>query len=400
MSGTVGGPSAVSAAEEFAGLPSRLSWDRTLAGIEVRYGEGRLDELGAAAAALDGHVALLVVDGGMVAAGHAERARTALAGAGLEVVVYDGVSANPNDDQVSAVAAELADRAIDLVVAVGGGSTLDFGKAMNFLLSNGGRMEDYWGYDKAELPMLPSIGVPTTAGTGSEAQSYALISQSGTHRKMACGDAKARFRIVVLDPGLLATVPRGVAAAAGMDALSHSLESLVTKVRTAKSVAISQRSFDLLAPVMDQLAADPSIASPFDDPELRADASLGAYLAGAAIDHSMLGAAHASANPLTARFGVPHGEAIGLMLAPVIRYNRKAVDRQYRRVDLGGAVPLARRIEATRTRIGLPTSLTQLGISRDDLPRLAEAATREWTGTFNPRPLEADDFHALYEEVL
>ncbi len=375
-------------------------WTRRVGGIEVRFGEGRLAELGEAAREFTRTRVLLVTDPGLVAAGHPARAEEALTRAGLDVTTFSAVNANPTEEDVAAGTEVARGRSIELIVALGGGSAMDCAKGINFLLTNGGRMEDYWGRGKATRPMLPSIGVPTTAGTGSEAQSYALITHAETHRKMACGDEKARFRAVILDPSLLPTAPRAIAAAAGMDALSHALESLVTTARTERSGELSRRAWELLAPVTDRLDPGDSTGRLLADRSDRGPAALGAFLGGAAIEQSMLGAAHAAANPLTARFGVPHGEAIGLTLAPVIRANREVAEVLYRTLDPGGAEALATHVETTRDRLEMPQSLSVLGISKHDLPELAAAATLEWTGTFNPRPLEAQDFEEIYEQVF
>ena len=301
---------------------------------------------------------------------------------------------NPTTEHVIAGTEAAADGSIDLIVALGGGSAMDCAKGVNFLLTNGGKLEDYWGLGKAEQPMLPSIGIPTTAGTGSEAQCYALITQPGSRRKMACGDPKARFRAVLLDPDLVASVPRRVAAAAGIDALSHALESHVTTVRSAASARLSRQAFDLLEPTVASLAAPPS------EDDVRARALLGAHLAGAAIEVSMLGAAHAAANPLTARHGVAHGEAVGLMLPHVIRWNAAAVEEEYRELWPAGAGALALRVEAIRAQMDLPEQLHQVGVTADDLPALATAACDEWTGGFNPQPLDGAAFEDLYAAAL
>ena len=129
---------------------------------------------------------------------------------------------------VEAGRAFAAPLAIDSIIGLGGGSSMDCAKAINFVLTNGGRVQDYWGYAKASRPMLPMIGIPTTTGTGSEAQSYALISDAATHVKMACGDPKATFRVAILDPSLAISQPAAVRAAAGYDAISHAVETWVT----------------------------------------------------------------------------------------------------------------------------------------------------------------------------
>ena len=132
---------------------------------------------------------------------------------------------NPTSAMVEAGGAYASPLGIDLIVAVGGGSSLDCAKAINFLLSNGGKLRDYWGYGKAARPMLPMIAVPTTAGTGSEAQSSATLVDSETGARMACGDGKASFRVAILDPKLTTSQPAALAAATGYDALSHALET-------------------------------------------------------------------------------------------------------------------------------------------------------------------------------
>src|SRR5204863_4246486 len=143
----------------------------------------------------------------------------------------DAVEENPTSRHVEAgVAAARAHRA-DLLVAIGGGSAMDTAKGINFVFTNGGQIADYQGFAKATRPMLPSVGVPTTAGTGSEAQSYALIADESSHLKMACGDRKAAFRVALLDPELTVSQPRSVSAVTGIDSVAHALESYVTVKR-------------------------------------------------------------------------------------------------------------------------------------------------------------------------
>ncbi len=277
-------------------------------------------------------------------------------------------------------------------MAVGGGSALDAAKGINFVHSNGGRMEDYWGSGKAARPLLPSIGVPTTAGTGSEAQCYALITHPETRQKMACGDLKARFGAVLLDPELVASTPRRAAAAAGIDAVSHAVESYVTTRGNPFSRMFAREAWRLL---------DDSLPAYLDSPgDLRAagDALLGAHLAGAAIEASMLGAAHACANALSARYGLAHGIAVGLMLVPVVRFNAAVAGDLYAELDAG----LLERLEELRALCGLPACLREVGVEESDLPQLAEEAARQWTARFNPRPVTAGDlleiYRAAYEE--
>ena len=359
----------------------------------VIFGEGTLAQLGDMADGLGGRRTLLVTDPGIVGAGIADNALGLLRRGARDVILFDGAGENPTTAHVDAgVEVAAARGGIDLIVGLGGGSAMDTAKGINFILTNGGRIEDYRGMGRAARPMLPSIGVPTTAGTGSEAQSYALIASVDTHEKMACGDLKARFHGVILDPEVTASVPVDVAASAGIDAIAHAVESYVSTRRNAVSRMYAMEAWRLLASGFK--AALASMA----DVEARAAMLLGAHFAGAAIENAMLGAAHACANPLTARYGIAHGVAVGVMLPSVIRFNGETEGALYEGLGLTAAA-LADQIVRFKGTAGLPGRLSELGVERDRLPEMAADAARQWTGTFNPRPVRTADYLAFYEET-
>jgi alcohol dehydrogenase len=370
----------------------------------VVFGAGSLARLGELTRELGGKRVLLVTDPGLEAAGHPQRAVTSLREAGLEVFVFDEVEENPTTRHVEAGTAFARANAIDFLVAVGGGSAMDCAKGINFLLTNGGKIADYRGYGKATEPMLPSISVPTTAGTGSESQSYALIADEETHMKMACGDRKVAFHVAILDPEVTVTQPPKVTAVTGIDALSHAIESYVTAKRTLLSQSFAHAAFRLLETNLEIVLRDPA------NLEARGAMQLGANFAGTAIENSMLGACHACANPLTAHYGLTHGIAIGIMLPHVIRFNASAVGGLY--ADLVQEVGLlngdrtaageilAERITSLMGATGLPTTLSACEISREILPVLAEEANQQWTARFNPRPVTQADLLHLYEAAL
>jgi len=366
---------------------------------QLVFGRGSLARLGAIVRELGGQRVLLVTDPGLEAAGHLERARQFLEEAGLAVAVFDGVEENPETRHVRAGVAAAVQHQADFLVALGGGSAMDCAKGINFLLTNGGTMSDYRGFGKATRPMLPSVGIPTTAGTGSEAQSYALIADDSTHLKMACGDRKAAFRVSILDPELTITAPPLVTAVTGLDALTHAVESYVSTRRNPVSQAYSLAAWRLLEPNFPKVLADPT------DVTARANMQLGAYLAGMAIEASMLGAAHACANPLTAHYGITHGLAVAILLPHVIRFNAAVVEPLYAQLihcsGSGNGEPpveaLARRIEALVRLADLPTRLSQCGVSREILAVLAEEANQQWTARFNPRSVQESDLLRLYE---
>jgi alcohol dehydrogenase len=368
----------------------------------VVFGEGTLERLGEIARELSFTRTLVVADRGIVATGQVARAGSLLEAAGIAPFLFHGFDANPDSRMVDAGRACAADSGIDSIVAIGGGSSLDCAKGINFVFTNGGTMLDYRGFGKAARPMLPSIGVPTTAGTGSEAQSYALISDSVTHAKMACGDPKAAFRIAILDPDLTRTQPRSVAAIAGYDAISHAVESFVTTRRTELSDLFARDAWRRLDRHYERVLSTP------DDGKARGAMLLGAHQAGIAIEQSMLGAAHACANPLTARYGTTHGVAIAVMLPHVVRWNSEVVGERYAELqrvsdpDSGAdsGESLAGRLDALARAGGLPRSLQEIGVPRGDLPALAADAATQWTGTCNPRPFDAPAALGLYQNAF
>ncbi len=372
--------------------------------VRIVYGEQSVAKVGELTRELRGRKALLVTDRGIVAAGHAERVRQSLAGAGITVQCFDQVEENPGTACVQRCAEAARIAGIDVFIGLGGGSSMDTAKGANFLLTNGGRMQDYWGVGKATRPMLPLIAIPTTAGTGSECQSFALITDESTHQKMACGDSKAAARIAILDPSLTVSQPSRVTACAGIDAIAHALETAVTRKRTAISLRFSHQAGRMV------FSGFPEVLRQPDNVTARGRMLLGAALAGAAIEASMLGAAHATANPLTAHYGTVHGQAVGLMLPLVIRFNARDVDTQLAYAEFAAAAGLVTRggspdvaveilvgrLEWLLNAAGFPRSLAALGVRRESVPELAAEAARQWTGSFNPRPVSASEFIELY----
>jgi alcohol dehydrogenase len=290
------------------------------------------------------------------------------------------------------------------IVGLGGGSSLDTAKGANFILTNGGRMADYQGLNKASKPFLPMIAVPTTAGTGSEFQCYAVIADSTTHLKLACGDNKAYARVALLDPMLTVSQPNAVTACTGMDAISHAIESYVSTAHTELSQIFSLESWKL---------AEANFAIVLQEPNnlaARGAMLLASAYGGMAIDRSMLGAAHSAANPLTARYGIVHGQAVGLMLPHVIRFNSSSttdgkIAQAYmelaQAVGLGsGTEILLKRLAELLHAAGLSDSLSALNVLAEDISVMASDAAKQWTARYNPREILEADFIKLYQTAM
>lgn len=365
----------------------------------IVFGAGAINRLGELANELYFKRTLLVADRGLVSSGHVAEAVTPLRETGIEVTEFHDFDINPDTAMIEAGAEYASSLGIDSIVALGGGSSLDCAKGINLLLTNGGRMQDYHGYGKAHKPTLPMIGIPTTSGTGSEAQTYALISDAQTHVKLACGDPKIAFRAAVLDPALTVSQPHNVTATSGFDAIAHAVETFVCTRRNPLSRLFSQEAWVLLERNYERVLTHP------DDLEARGSMQLGAFFAGMAIENSMLGATHACANPLTAHYGTTHGVAIALLLPTVVRWNGSAVDDKYAELlklstgqDISDAAErLAQRLEELAIAGGLRRSLREAGIPATDLSMLAGEAAEQWTGRFNPRPFDINGALEVYQ---
>jgi alcohol dehydrogenase len=372
----------------------------------IVFGAGSIQRLGELARELGALKILVVSDQGVVNAGLFERGKASLEQSQLIVEGFHDFAENPNTDNVNLGLSAAQRFRPDLIVGLGGGSSMDCAKGINFLYSCGGRMQDYWGIGKAKGPMLPMIAVPTTSGTGSETQSFALISDAETHVKMACGDPGAACKVAILDPELTVTQPNRVTALTGIDAITHALETYVCNKRTPISECFSLESWERL------IVGFPAVLQNPNDLRGRSEMQLGACFAGMAIEASMLGAAHALANPLTAYLGTPHGQAVGLMMPHVIRFNAPVVGDRYARLVRSCSMTANTHSDASTVlselvtnwlrQAGLSTNLTTLSgwpahqESASFIEKLGEMASKQWTASFNPRSPSKTDFIELY----
>lgn len=388
--------------------PENLSHFESPPSPRLVFGNDSVEKIGRMVGELGGTKVLLVTDPGIVKAGHVGRVAQALATEGIAFSVFDQVRENPTTRDVDRCVAAAQKERIDFLIGLGGGSSMDTAKGCNFILTNGGEMKDYWGVGKATQAMLPLIAIPTTAGTGSECQSFALIADESTRQKMACGDSKAAAKAALLDPTLTLSQPRRVAICTGVDALAHAIESAVTKKRNPLSKIYSKEAFRLLA------GAFPKVLANENNLAVRGNMLLGAAFAGMAIENSMLGAAHAAANPLTAHFGIIHGRAVGLMLPHVVEFN--AADPFARAIyaDLAAAGNLTQPGSDAETavetlihylkRIANSAELLVNGkktkVEPSQISLLAQEAAGQWTAGFNPRIVGPADFVQLYGAAL
>ncbi|HEU5316425.1 MAG TPA: iron-containing alcohol dehydrogenase [Chloroflexota bacterium] len=372
-------------------------------------GRGCTEHVGPLAVEADVHAVLLVTDPNVRATGAADRVRRSLAASGISSLVYDGVTSEPVLEFVDAALAVLRDGRCDGIVAVGGGSAIDTGKAVAALATNGGSLVDYQGVDKFTKPSLPLIAVPTTAGTGSEVTRVTVVTdQQRDVKMMLMAEALLPFAAVD-DPLLTVSAPPGPTAAAGVDALTHAIEAYVSRRAQPLTDVLA---LDAIAAIAGSL---PAAWVNGQDLEAR-DRMMWAQLqAGLAFSNSSVALVHGMARPLGAHFHVPHGLANAMLLPAVMRFSVPGAPARYAAVaralgvasepgepDEALAARGAATIESFVRALQIPT-LAGFGIAESDfrrvLERMAEDAIASGSPANNPRPATAEQICAVYEEA-
>ncbi len=336
----------------------------------ILFGAGEFARLGEVAREQNATRCLVLAGQASVDAGHAQEAVRSLKARRMEVFAFHDFTVLPTVAMVEVAREYAGPQAINLVVGLGDGDALDFAKAVNVVISNGGSIRDYRGYGNVPKPLLPMIAVPTVAGPGNEAQSNTAICDSEDGSKVICGDPKIFFRTAVLDPNLTLGQPAALTAANGYDAIGRALETLFSTRRTPISECFSREAYRLLDSGFGRVLRAP------EDLEARSAMLLGAHFAGLAVEYSALGPAHACAQPLVKNYKMLPGAALALVLVPALEWMEEGAD----------LVPRLRHLAAAAE---LPASLRDAAIPEQVLPRLAEEAATQWTGRFSSRHFDA-----------
>jgi len=370
-------------------------------------GPGAIGRLGPEAKALGGGKALLVTDKGIVEAGLLERAQASLGEAGMGWAVFDGVEPDPRYQIVDEALAAFRGEGADIVIGLGGGSPIDIAKMVGVMAANEGPLTRYFGVDLIPGPGMPTILVPTTAGTGSEVTPIAILSDDEEKLKKGVVSGYLFPSLALLDPELTLGLAPPVTAATGMDALIHAIEAYTSVNATNMT--------DLLAFEAMQLLYD-NIRTAYangNDLEARSRMMEGSLLAGMAFANAGVTAVHAFAYPIGAEFHIPHGVANTLMLPHVMRFNMlgnlakfadmaEAFGYSTEGLDERSAAEMAiEAIETLAEDLRVPRSLAQFGVKEQDVPHLAEGVmkvTRLLAN--NPRVLTLEDAEAIYKAAL
>jgi alcohol dehydrogenase len=336
----------------------------------ILFGAGEFARLGEVAREHNATRCLVLASPTSVDAGHAQEAVRSLKARRMDAFAFHDFTANPTVAMVEAAREFAGPQGVNLVVGLGDGDALDFAKAVNVVISNGGSIRDYRGYGNVPKPLLPMIAVPTVAGSGNEAQSNSSIVDSEDGSKVICGDPKIFFRTAVLDAKLTLGLPAAVTAANGFDAMGRAVETLFSTRRTPISECFSREAYRLLDSGLGRVLRTP------EDLEARSAILLGAHFAGLAVEYAALGPAHACAQPLVKNYKMLPGAALALVLVPALEWMEEGAD-------------LAPRLRHLAAATELPASLSDAAIPEQVLPRLAEEAATQWTGRFSARHFDA-----------
>jgi len=375
-------------------------------GVRTSFGAGIVEKLGKRVTSRAHERAFIVTDKGVVGSGVIDRVEASLKKARIRSRVFDGVTSNPTSECVQEGSALLKADPRAVVIAVGGGSTLDAAKAIALIAPNGGTPADFPFGCRPGKAGHPIIAVPTTAGTGSETNMFGVVTDTEKKRKVLLGHPSVLPKLVLLDPELTLRVPAPVTATCGMDVLTHAIEAFTCTRVNPMSDAAALRA---IAMVQGFLPAA------FDDGmnlEARSQMLFASHLAGIAFTSSGLGMCHAMGHPLSARLDAAHGQSLATLLPLVMHFNLELSAARYAQVAIamGAADPgasdadNARRaigaVEALRARVGTDKPGRALGIDAEMIPTLVEDAFADPLMAATPRYPEPEDVTQLYRDCL
>ncbi|WP_366922451.1 iron-containing alcohol dehydrogenase [Metallumcola ferriviriculae] len=373
---------------------------------EIIFGRGALQQIGFSARRLGARKVFLVSDPGVLDAGWVDKTITVLGDAGLEYTMWTGVTPNPKDSEVAEGRQLYEEKGCDAVIALGGGSAIDAAKAVAVLVSNQGDISSYEGVDKISHPLPPIIALPTTAGSGAEVSQFSIIVDVKRKLKMTIISKSLVPDIAIIDPEVLGTKSAELTANTGMDALTHAIESYTSVAATPLTDVQALNAIRLIANFLRKSVAS---QSDFQAKEAMAMASL---QAGLAFSNAILGAVHAMTHQLGGLLDMPHGEANAILLPYVMRYNLIASMEKYAQVaeafgesSLGvGKRAMAEKaisaVEEMARDIGIPRSLSQVGLTDEFIPKLSENAVKDACLVTNPRDMSRQEIERLFREAL
>jgi alcohol dehydrogenase class IV len=370
---------------------------------EIIFGRGMLRQVGSCARRLGGKKIFLVSDKGLFHAGWVDQAMCSLLDAGLEFIYFDGITPNPKDHEIMAGVQEYLRHGADVIVGLGGGSSMDAAKAIAIIASNGGKIRDFEGSDRIIHPLPPLVLCPTTCGTGSDVSQFAIISDTVHLRKICIMSRCVAPDISLTDPDMLATLPDEFVGTTATDALSHAMEAFFSIASTTLTDVHAIKALRLLSTSLANAVNERNQ----EDMENLARASLHA---GMAFSNSMLGIVHALAHPIGGLYDANHGSINAILLPEVIRYDMPVVVDKLQELAWGlghrsnndisaASEKVQETLDALLESSGAPRSLRSIGVLRKDLPELARQALKDVCIVTSPREADEKDLLRILERA-
>jgi alcohol dehydrogenase len=370
----------------------------------IEFGVGVIEKAGSEAKALGASKVMIVADKGVIGAGLVKPVEESLNAAQIPFVVFDQIVPNPRDVHCEAGAKLAKAEGVDVLVAVGGGSSIDTAKAIGTLLTHGGIVQDWCGFQLLERPITPLIAIPTTAGTGSEVTPFSVITDTKEHVKLNIFDPKAAARVALIDPSVLLNLPSHIMASTGVDAMTHAVEAYTCNVANPHTDAYALYAIDLINKNLRKAVSAPDIES-------CTGMMLGSTIAGIAFGYADVAAVHCMAEALGGKYDTPHGVANALFLPLVTEFNIPADIKKHMNVAVAlGVKPEGKVAEAVAMEgvevlkklcadVGIPKMKDIPEIDPADFPALAEAAEKNVSTPSNPRDIGAKEYLYLFKKA-
>ena len=370
------------------------------------HGKGAIQEIATEVKGRGFKKAFVCSDPDLLKFGVTKKVTDVLENAGIPYEIYSQIKANPTIENVQTGVADFKKSGADCIVAIGGGSSMDTAKAIGIIIANPefADVRSLEGVAPTKNKCVPIIAVPTTAGTAAEVTINYVITDAEKNRKMVCVDVHDIPVVAVVDPDMMSTMPKGLTAATGMDALTHAIEGYITKGAWAMSDMFHLKAIEIISKNLRGAVAN--------TPEGREGMALGQYIAGMGFSNVGLGIVHSMAHSLGAVYDTPHGVANAILLPTVMEYNAPATGEKYRDIAKAmgvegvdamtleearkAAVEAVRRLSAD---VGIPADLTAI-VTEEDLPFLAESAYADARRPGNPRDTSVQEIEALYRSLL
>ena len=381
--------------------------DRMVLNEKSYFGKGAIEQIPEEFKAKGFKKAAVVTDKGLIKFEVATRVMKLLENAGIDYALYDGIVPNPTVENVKDGVAFVKEQEVDCLIAVGGGSPIDTAKAIGIIATNP-EFEDVVsleGTAETKNPCLPILAVPTTSGTAAEVTINYVITDAANHRNFVCVDPHDIPIVAFVDSDMMMGMPKNLAAATGMDAMTHAIEGYITKGAWEMTDMLHIKAIEIIGRTLRD--------SVNGDQKAREEMALAQYIAGMGFSNVGLGLVHGMAHPLSAWYDVPHGVACASLLPTIMKYNKEYTGEKYR--DIARALKIDgvedMTIEQARDAacdaidrlshdVGIPTTISELGVKKEDLPAIAKDAMKDACTPGNPRDTNEDDVVALYESLM